>query len=337
MSHARSPLRQRIDQQRVLLWYRWIHDASHGATCYALEKRLMPEGFARTAQGAWSHRNRMAQYAQGKHVPRPDLVKRAEGIFPGSQALLEHAYWQIIDAGFDLLEHRRSWVDGLGAEVRRILYQPTQRASDLVAKRRRTTRLPLRQLENLGTFEALAATALLLREAQAENNDSLAFDCARSYWVILLLIVSTLPFIHILYAMAELAGSALLDHVRYQGEQVAIAAAPIGNYERYLRHYCLASEDREQLGPSRSEWVALRLKLMRGIKGLDLLYVFQLPVIATPELRADPKRYILFQREQFVRLKALDYSTDARWAKRSLLKDFIAYESDPEGRWPTLD
>ena len=333
---GRSPLRQRIDQQRVQLWFQWIQLRSRGGTYYALEKQLIGDGFSRNADGVLSHRHRMARYAQGKHVPRSALIERAELAFPRSRALLEHVYWDIIDPEKDLMTHRPRWLAGLGPETQRVLHRSGSRASEFMVDREKPSRRLLRRLEHQGSFEALAATALLLREAQAEDHESLAYQCAQSFWVILLLIGSTVPFINLLPAMAALAGEALIDHVQHDDEQVEIATAPVRLYEQILRHHCLAREDRGLLDPRWNSWVRYRLQLMRGDYGFDLLFALGLPTRATKALHVDPARYLAFQRDAFVRWKALDYITQADWAKRSFMDDWVAYMGDPEGRWPEL-
>ncbi len=333
---GRSPLRQRIDQQRVQLWFQWIQLRSQGATYYALEKQLIGDGFSRNADGVLSHRHRMARYAQGKHVPRSALIERAELAFPRSRALLEHVYWDIIDPEKDLMTHRPRWLAGLGPEAQRVLHRSGSRASEFMVDREKTSRRLLRRLEHLGSFEALAATALLLREAQAGGHESLAYQCAQSFWVILLLIGSTVPYINLLPAMAALAGEALTDHVQHDDEQVAIATAPVLLYERILRHHCLAREDRGLLDPRWNSWVRYRLKLMRGNYGFDLLFALRLPTGPTETLRADAARLRAFEKDVHVRWKALDYITKPEWANRSFMDDWVAYMNDPEGRWPRL-
>ena len=310
MKNARSPLQVRIDQLRVRLWYTWIRYKSQLTAYYALEKRLIRAGFARSASGVLSHRNRIAGYAQGKHVPRPDFVDHVETVFAGSRVFLEHVYWQILDPGLDIMEHRSAWLAELGADVHQILFEPTQMATDRLAKRRKANSRHLRQLENLGTFEALAATAFLLREAQAENNMDLAFACARSFWVVLLLIGSSIPFLNILPALTHLAGVTLLDQVQYQGEQVAIAGVPIGRYESMLRNYCLAMEDSGQIHWDWASWVRERLLLIRGAKGSDAFRALRLPTIATPELQADPSRYLTFLYNEVSRATTFAYLAD---------------------------
>lgn len=334
---TRSPLRRRIDQLRVQLWFCWIQHRSRRATLYALEKQLVADGFTRNADGALSHRHRMPRYAQGKHVPRADLVARAEVLFPGSRALLEHVYWQILDPDREVVIHRNAWLSGLGPEVQRVLYRPTRMASEFVGRRQKTSRRLLRQLENLGSFDALAATALLLREALGEGRDALAYQCAESFWVLLLLILSTTPFIDYLPGMTRLAGDALLDQVHHRGERVAIASAPTDIYERLLRGYCLGQEDAGKLGPDWESWVRERLKLIRGTKGFDLLFAFRLPTDARDALRTDPARYREFLKDAFVRWKALDYITDPRWAKRPFMEDWATFWKNPNGEWPALD
>ena len=333
---GRSPLRQRIDQQRVQLWFQWIQLRSRGGTYYALEKQLIGDGFSRNADGVLSHRHRMARYAQGKHVPRSALIERAELAFPRSRDLLENVYWDIIDPEKDLMTHRPRWLAGLGPETQRVQHRSGSRASEFMVDREKPSRRLLRRLEHQGSFEALAATALLLREAQAEDHESLAYQCAQSFWVILLLIGSTVPFINLLPPMAALAGEALIDQVQHDDEQVEIATAPVRLYEQILRHHCLAREDRGLLDPRWNSWVRYRLQLMRGDYGFDLLFALGLPTRATKALHVDPARYLAFQRDAFVRWKALDYITQADWAKRSFMDDWVAYMGDPEGRWPEL-
>lgn len=79
-----------------------------------------------------------------------------------------------------------------------------------------------------------------------------------------------------------------------------------------------------------------RLQLMRGDYGFDLLFALRLPMKAAASLRADPARHLAFQRDALVRWKALDYITQAEWAKRSFMDDWVAYMGDPEGRWREL-
>lgn len=333
---SRSTLRRCIDQQRVQLWFQWIHQLSNGATYYALEKQLIGDGFGRNVEGVLSHRHRMARYAQGKHVPRSDLVERAELKFPKSKALLEHVYWEILDPEQDLTVHRSRWLAGLGAEVQRVLYRSRPMASEIMVRREKTSRRLLRRLESLGSFEALAATALLLREAQAEGDQALAYSCAQSFWAVLLLIGSTLPFINLLSSMAALAGDALLDQVHHQGERVAIKSAPIYLYEHILRSQCLVWEDMGRLAPDWKSWVRERLKLMRGNYGFDLLFALRMPTEPTEELRRDPERHGTFEKDEYARWKALDYITKPDWAKRPFMDDWVAYMTDPDARWPEL-
>lgn len=333
----RSPIRRRIDHQRVLLWYDWLSDHSNGASSYALEKQLIPEGFARSTEGGLSHRNRMARYAQGKHVPRAELVGRVEQIYPGSRALLEHPYWDIIDPNSNVQADSKTWLSALGPDVHQIIFNPHPGAVELVLRRCKVNHVMLRKLENRGTFEALAALALLVREALEAGDEKRAFDCAHSFWRVLLLIVSQVPFFYHRSALCKLAGEALLDRVVYQGERVAIADAPIEDFEWFLRGYCLAREDEGKLKPDWQSWVRERLLLIRGKKGFDLRHALRIPTEATDELKGDTPRYERFVRHQFIRSKAWDYVSDPHWGARSFDIDMIAFLGDPKGRWPKLD
>lgn len=50
----------------------------------------------------------------------------------------------------------------------------------------------------------------------------------------------------------------------------------------------------------------------------------------------DLRGTLAFQRDAFVRWKALDYITQVEWANRSFMDDWGAYMGDLEGRWPRL-
>jgi len=336
-SRRRPDLKRRIDHCRVRLWYCWL-DFRRRTRSGSLERQLIPQGFrGKDQEGDWKHRNRMRGYRKGLHVPRPDLVEAAEALFPGSNAILNHVYWQIIDPEQGLEKHRASWLAALGPETQLALTQPTQKAIGAHYQRRSISRRILRRLENLGSLDALAATALLVREAQEEGNEQLAFQCARSAWALLLLISSTLPFDSNAPVMTALLGDALLDHVHYRGEQVSIRSAPIHVYERILREHCLRREDAGKLGPSWACWVRERLKLIHGKMGLDLLFALSLPTEATSTLRADPARHLRFQEDRIVRWKSLNYILDWRWSQRSFIDDWIAFSKDPNSQWPELD
>lgn len=332
----RSPIRRRIDQLRVQLWYGWLRHHSNGASSYALEKQLIPEGFARATEGGVSHRNRMARYAQGKHVPRAELVERVEQRYPGSRVLLEHPFWAIIDPDSDVQAHSTTWLSALGPDVRQIMFSSRPAATELALCRSKVTNRTLRKLEDRGTFEALAALGLLVREAREAGDEERAFECARCFWRVLLLIVSANPFRDHRSALRKLAGEALLDRVVYKGERVAIADAPIDVHESYLRFYCSARENEGRLEPGWRNWVRERLLLMRGDKGFDLLYALSIPMEATDELKSDASRYDCFLRWRFVGFKAWDYVFDHRRSPRSFMEDVHAFLTDPEGRWPEL-
>lgn len=332
----RSLIRRPIDQQRVQLWYAELQARAHCSSSYAMERLLIPEGFARSG-GSLSHRNRMSRYAQGKHVPRKDLVTRAEQLFPGSRALLEHPYWEIIDPQNDVQVLALDWLMRLGVEVRRILFEARFAATDLAPERRPITRVTLRQLENRGSFEALAAVAVLLREAQVAGDSGRSLDCANSFWRLLLLLLVSHPFTMHPASMCEVAGDALLDGVVYQGERVAIAKARFSVPMTLLRFHCLAMEDRGTLKCDWHSWVREMLLLFRGSKGFDYHCALAMPTVATEALKQDPERYFRFKQQHLICGAACLYLLSPRWMVRSFMDDMLVFLSDATGRWPALD
>ncbi|MBB5360782.1 hypothetical protein HDE76_004030 [Rhodanobacter sp. ANJX3] len=328
MKQPRSPLKQTIDEQRVRMWYSWLRWCSGEPTAYALERRLLPEGFAHTVDGALSHRNRMLHYRDGKHVPRPNLVERAEILYPGGRALLEHPYWEILDPNQDVSACADAWLMRLAPDVQRIIFRPRRSAIEVRARRNTLTTAPLQPLEKLGTFDALAATALLMREALRADDARNARYCAMSFWRLLLVISSLHPFCNLLPAIAELADKALLHQVVYRDEQVSIGSIAILNYEAILNRYCPSESEDSASKLKFASWVNARLSLIRGEKHIDLLLAFHLPVVATPALQANPQRHAHFLHMQRARETAFNYCSSGLWQHQSF-KDYKSGDAPP--------
>jgi hypothetical protein len=335
MGSSHDELRRQIDRLRVRLWYAWMAHQS-GAPGRAFEKRLWPKNFARTATATQSHRKRMERCAKGEHVPRRNLVQRAELEFPGSQALLDHVCWQVLNPTLELKLYQEGWIECLGTEVNRLLFEPTKKASavHIAPTRRRATPGMLHKLERLASLDALAVTALLLREAELERRIAFAFECARSFWYLLLILGSTKPFTDNLKVLAKLSGNALLDQVEHRGQRVTIATAPIDIFEHALSAHCLESIDDEEAPPSQAQFVEEQLKALRGTTRPDIKYALQLPTVATSSLEANHERYAIFVRDQWIRRKALDYTYDRLYRNRSFVEDLAFYYRDPEKQWP---
>lgn len=332
-SHA--GLRRQLDCLRVQLWYAWMAHRS-GETGRKFEKRLLPKNFAGTVTATLSHRKRMERFAKGEHVPRRDLVQRADVAFPGSRRLLEHPCWQVLDPSLALRQFQSAWIEGLGTDVARLLFEQSKKTGgvSVVPTRRRATPGLLYKLEHLASFDALAGTALLLREAQADGRVAFSFECARSFWILLLLLGSTSPFTGALKALAQLSGDALLDRVEHRGQRVAVAIAPVEIFEHALCAHCFENIDDERAPPSRAQFVEEQLNVLRGTARLDVKYALQLPTIAGEVLKASPDRYAAFRTEQWVRHKALDYTYETRYRTRSFSDDLGSFYRDPERRWP---
>lgn len=313
------------------MWYAWLRWRSGETTAYALEKRLLPDGFARTVGGTLSHRNRMLHYRDGKHVPRPNLVERAEVLYPGGRALLEHPYWEILEPDHDVSTCADAWLMRLEADVQRIIFRPRRAAVHVRARRNAITTASLQSLEKLGTFDALAATALLMREALSAGDAGNARYCAMSFWRLLLVISSLHPFRDLLQAMVELADKALLHRVVCRDEQVSIASVAILNYEAILSNYCPYELVDSASKQKYVNWVNARLSLVQGKVNMGLFPAFQLPVVATPALRADPKRYAYFLHVQQLRDLALKYCSTGAWQYKS----FSDYKRDTQDSYET--
>ena len=332
---ARSKIKMRIDSLRVRIWFGWLQLVSGLTSAYALEKCLVPEGYARGRDGALSHRNRMSRYAQGRHVPRPALVERAEVLFPGGRAFLEHPLWQILDPEKNVVSQAAGWISALDLDVQRLLRNARPKSAGQVGTRVRVTFTLLERLVRIGSLDALAAIALLLREASIDNNASTMFQCAQSAWRVLLLAGSAWPLFAVLPELAKVSAAALLDQVTYRGEKVAIGDAPIMIYDDILRSHCLRLEDAGKLRPDHASWVRERLRLFHGELGIDMLFALTMPTVATPELEVDAAAYLRFLHRKILRLQAIRYCCDVRLSNRRFEEDVLL--NDPEGRWPALE
>jgi len=319
---ARSELRIQIDAARARVWFHWLQMASGHASAYALEKRLMPNSFARTDNGVLSHRNRMSRYARGMHIPHPRLVARAEQLFPGGRALLEHPLWQILDPSQDAAIQRAHWLKAMCPDVQRIWLRARSGSTDRV--RARATPSLVKHLERVGNVDALASILLLLREALVDGDAEFSYRCAQGAWRVLLMMGASLPFFMVLPDLAKLTGASILDRVTYQGEKVAISKAPIMMCVDILRRHCLRLEDAGKLGLDDGSWICECLHVFSGDRGFDLLFALSMPTVATPELEADAAKYSKFLDFAVIRENALRHVCDARLSKRRFEDDFGA-------------
>lgn len=338
MAHpARSKIQIQLDSLRIRIWYGWIRRVSGLTSAYALERCLVPEGYVRGRDGALSHRNRMSRYAQGCHVPRPALVKHAEELFPGGRALLEHPLWQILDPDQSVVSQAARWISALDVDVQRFFRDANPKPTGRVRTRTRVTFTLMKRLVRVGSLDALAAIALLLREASIGNNASAMFQCAQGAWRVLLIAGSASPLIEVLPELAKVSAAALLDQVTYRGQKVAVGDAPIMIYDDILRSHCMRLEDAGKLRPDNASWVRERLRLFSGELGFDMLFALTLPTVATPELKVDAAAYSRFLHRETLRLQAIRYCCDARLSNRRFEDDMNVFLNDPEGRWPEFD
>lgn len=330
---GRSEARKRIDGLRVKLWYRFIATAS-GAGQYALEKQLIPQGFARDESGAQiHHRNRMAGYAKGRHVPGKSFVQRVEQAYPGSSGMLNHSLWQMLDPQSDLDEFRMDGVRHLGMGVRDILC----RASSFYGAENVALRLAqLRKLERDGSLEAAGAVAYLLREAVATMDSAFAFACARSFWKLLLLL-GVLPTVaHHLQELTDLCGALLLDQVEIDGERVAIEGAPVAKLNVLLNAVCdepcriIASPQ------ALKSTVRNRLEFMSfGKRRLEYFVALSMPTAPGTSCSEGSATYRRCVKDQLARKMAYRYITEPRYIPCSFSEDYQAFADREYRCWPS--
>lgn len=332
---ARSAFRKRIDRLRVSLWYALLVDLSGGASCYALEKELMPESFTRTLEGTLSHRHRMAHYSRGEHVPRNHLVARVERLYPGTLTLLNHVLWQILDPDMDIQVHRDSWISELDRDSFAVLFKsiPATFISPAARLRRPLTVGLLHKLERLGTLDALAAALLLLRESIENGRHAQAFMCADSLWILLLLIGGTKLYRDKIKELTEVVSEGFPNTVVHRGQQVALAFAPIDFYVTLLIEHCRERVETGVLSIDPAKWRREQIEVIRGTRRPELRFALKLPTVAAASLQLDPGKYAAFQEELRIREIALRYC-EVDWRSRSFLHDFRAYLRDPMKRWP---
>jgi hypothetical protein len=328
----RSEARKRIDSLRVKLWYSFIATAS-GTGQYALEKELIPQGFARDESGAQiHHRNRMAGYAKGRHVPGRSFVQVVERAYPGSAGLINHPLWKVIDPQNDLAGFR---VDGwrqLGTHIQDILRSISSfyNTGNVSA---RTTQL--RRLERDGSLEAAAALAYLLREAREAMDPAFAFSCARSFWQILLILGISPAISHHLQELTDLCGSLLLDHIEAGDERVAIEGAPIVRLNALLRSVSGESNKAASQPSVQKALIRTRLEFMSlGKRRLEFFVAMGMPTIPSASSISESTTYKRCVKEQVARKMAYLYITESRYTGRCFTDDYCVFSDSEGNRWP---
>ncbi|MBD9368397.1 hypothetical protein IB242_06830 [Xanthomonas sp. XNM01] len=160
---------------RTGVWFEELRGRTGHPTAYGLGQRLQPQ----TYQPGLHHNNLWAKYAGGKHVPGSDTVRVCEAALPGSSSLLGDVAWAALDVDRSLGDGGDALLRQLRPSIQSAIYEARELDMGRYVRRRAPTQ-PLRRLEGQAGLHALAALAVLLREAHECGNRSRAFEIGRS-------------------------------------------------------------------------------------------------------------------------------------------------------------
>jgi hypothetical protein len=171
------PKRSRVDVLRTQLWFEVVKLRSGLPSAYAIELALEPPAADQGSAKVWRPR-KWDGYESGRKVPTPqegrrDSVAVAEAAYPGTARWFDSPLWPVLKKQPVDKYFVHDALRSLDASVVNLLMHGVT-----LGERRRRELLPLDeshliQLAELGTFDALVATVLLIKLSEIVGSPDL--------------------------------------------------------------------------------------------------------------------------------------------------------------------
>ena len=163
------PARHPVEALRTRLWFHVVKMRSGLNSAYALE-RFFDGDLIKREQGQIHRPRKWDAYEKGAKSPagmqgKRNAVEMAEERFPGTAAWFHHPIWQAITAAHMTQEDVDAGMLALGIEVVELLYHRPELHEGRRLQQRQLDEPHLRCLGQHGTFDALAAAVLLVRQS----------------------------------------------------------------------------------------------------------------------------------------------------------------------------
>lgn len=281
-----SDCREELEILRTGYWYDEISNRMGWKTPYAMERRIEPEAFGRSATNNFYHRNKWRHYESGRHSPRQNLRERVNEVVDGSSDAFDHVLWtDALKTERPLGDRMDTLLKTFGLEVQQVVF-----AAAIPGATRSYTRRPvdgrmLRKLENRAGLDALACLTLLLREAHEKEKHELAFRIGLSLFWVLLIFCITCSVARIGPRLFSIYRASIFPLARSRERRYLLDEYPLDGATSLLRHYTLAAEDRDEIGLAWDDTVRYMMEIIRGHRGLD----FRIALLPPTEVRKGTK------------------------------------------------
>lgn len=167
--------RHTVDALRTICWFHALRMRTAARSTYAMEKKLDPKSFGTTATGKDYYRAKWRTYRKGRHNPKPELIRRLEAAYPGTQRLFDHVLWDVLRPRLAAANHAHAWLGRLSPQVATVIANLKTRTRDGGLQGGALTRL-----ERIADLDAMACVIVFLRLAMETQPVPNTFQLSRT-------------------------------------------------------------------------------------------------------------------------------------------------------------
>ena len=330
--------RRAVAIARTGFWLDQLALKTRKFTPYALGLHLQPETYRKNKDNDRFNHNLWAKYAAGEHVPRPELRRAVDAKVPGSLGNFRHVLFDVLASATPTASEAEFLFRRMHPGVQRAIFELKPLELGYYVRRKSLPTI-LRALGRQGHLDALAATILLLREAERDRadaeraekekaivedaedlktekvtagkagsaraakakNEEDIFMLGNAVYRALLLACVHGPGAGVALDLIVLVRSLVLSSVSSFGRALDTDVEDIVEQCRFLNVAILRLEDNNQVGLADADTMKAAAKIFRGDYGFDLAYALK------PRLKAagDPQALRLSSRRDILRSDVL--------------------------------
>lgn len=194
LSKAVGPKKRPAKVMATTLWCLELCRRLGAISGNLLEKHFEAAKFGQIRQTEPSKNHKWSRYLVGQNVPGLKQVMKVEKLMPGYARLFFHPIWDVIDQKVCELQLTEMWLGRLSAEVQNVVFDmdSTQPSGSYIRRPIKKQWLPM--LERRAGIDALACLTIFYYEAEAANDQALAFELGLSMFRTLQMVCTFEPF-----------------------------------------------------------------------------------------------------------------------------------------------
>lgn len=275
---AQSGRKDVTDVLRTALWFADVSSRLNATTVYEVEHTLEPEAFGKNGDGDYFHRNKWTKYKVGKHTPNDSLVARVDTRLPGTERILNHVLWEVLQTQQEIDGHTSDWLRQLVPDIQQIIFKTHSYGTGNSHQRLIPNRRMLIMLERRAGIDSLACLTILLRESCVQGESAHTFDIGRSLYRVLLILGTTIPIGKIYLELLDVYRARIYSMARHKGLRFRFEDFDFMEATHLLRELLLALEDNNRSGVRWGDSVRAMCKLLDGGYGFDVKFALDPPI-----------------------------------------------------------